>query len=311
MHSDDGTRIWPPLPLEDDEESGVSLLHEKESNIVSVGKEFFVYAFFDSLEREDLDSDEAMFDYKGRNNFTFGAEELLSARFDCVFAPYFNDNIGGLREFYAKVRGEDLDGEEQDLTKEYWHGDERTGQHTELLEKFFGDKSAFRILFYVAYHNDAAAEFLENVFQNERWIGLGLSPYHLFAPPTATLFKYDHVEYDEPELYQLSSVWELTQRRINSLRHVFSLDFASDAVMPPPVPDEPEPVKLSIGQRIAQQQRKKKKEQERPPFQVALKSRRLKKDLGKRSFRGIKLRTQTPILRLSAQQFLQRQLTVF
>jgi hypothetical protein len=259
MHPDDGTKVWPEPPKFTFGNNGVSLLYGNDSNLVTLSKEIFVYAFFDSLERETPALQYAPFDY--RNTWCFAPQELWTARFDCVRADYFNDNIGALRDFYATERGEDLDGEAQDLSKPYWHGPDRTDTHTKLLLELF-QEDRFRTLFYIANRTSDSDHFLQDVLRCDRWIGLGLT--RSSNPPQVTLFHYDDELLEAPEVWQVTSLYALTQRRINSLRHVFSLDFVSDAWMPPPEPEPsgtPTPSgPLSMGERMAPHRRKKKEE---------------------------------------------------
>jgi hypothetical protein len=251
MDRKNGKRIWPVESMEEGDE-GVSLVHEStDSNIITLSKEIFVYAFFDSYEREDpLTTDTPFIGLMRNDHRPLSFEErpeLLSARFDCVSVFYFDAGLEFWRGFYQSARAEDLEAEEQDLEEEYWHNEEYAEKHAALLAQFIEQSpKEFGILYLVARRDDDAEAFVERYLLPGTWVGFGLTDVE-GAPPFVTMYPHDDDELAEPTRLRLTSIWELTPERINSLRHVFSLDFAADAILPDdPEGEEEEEVEIPV-----------------------------------------------------------------
>jgi hypothetical protein len=169
-------------------------------------------------------------------------QRFVTARLDCVSTEYFNANFGGFAGFYAKYHEVGLE-DPHDLSRPVEHGNDQIDEHAKLINSFHGDGSWFRIIYVTFLATPENMTAFENMFDGEGWAGLGvLTTKDGLGLPVA-VYPHDADESEPPpEVWTLRSLYTLTVARRNSLRRIFSLDFAPDAELPEeggPVPVEP------------------------------------------------------------------------
>lgn len=262
-----------------DKISTVQSGEEKEVNKVIVSPEEKYYAFFDRLAEIPKTTLHTDFSHVNLDNFKpmsksatatkddLGQEkdfEWIYARFDAIAVDYFNKAIEPLRKFYVDKREEDID-QKHELDKDFHHGSERSKDHLQLVLEFLEPTKHFCSI-YLAFGNTAEnrKKFWEIFGEDGRWIGLELSS----LGERVDVYSENEKEYKAPKRTEarLRAVYELTDKRINNLKHVISLDFAPDAHLGGPSTPKPTQTPLVPIEVLGkgQQQKKAKK----PSFTV-------------------------------------------
>lgn len=251
MDSEDGKVRWSVFGGLDEERSvSQSIDGGSDKNLFTITpRETLCYAFLDSVEHEVAEVTGAVFSQRfnlAGKEFEEGTR-LLVARFDCVTRDFFHvATTKVFRDFYASVRGEDID-DAHDLDKEYWHDEQQTLLHQAIIQQFLAEKGQFFVLYVVLHATPENEHIFDQLFLSEGWVGLGLFQ-KVFKPgvPVVAYDRDDHELKSPQGPWTVTSVYDLTPRRLNNLRHVFSVDFAPDAVMPPGTLPPPPMTKVPV-----------------------------------------------------------------
>jgi hypothetical protein len=232
-----------------------AMLHGKqeEINLLKLNPIFDYYAFLDDVEEAYLEAytDEGwdkwkliisdmyisrLADNSGATNRTGldgkqkvdEKQTVIAAYFDCIRAEFFNANIEAYRSFYKENFDWDIDAGRNPFW-EYEHSPEQTEAHRRLNFQFdsAGGSDDFISIVVLFSNNVANWKRFRYLFPEEDWLGLQLTKP--FGLPAQVLFGEDR---DGSNFsWCIQSVCKLTERRMNNLKHVVSLDFAPDAYL--------------------------------------------------------------------------------